>query len=1186
MSDGGFGTPARLRRQETVYQAIGKWRDGLINLTGSNRLLNFKPSKTGTVAVARPSPDEVLMRRGRWAFRALQPEPSGGEPATRLPAAPGFLDADKSPDELATALRSLYRRSTQAYLDQGLSVLYLAFGTLTWLDEDSTQYSSPLLLVPVQLEAKTRELPVLVPSDDDAVMNPALALKLEQHGVRLPRVDEVEDMALDGLLAGVRAAIAGRQGWSVTSSVALSCFSFAKEAMYRDLLRNGQRISEHPAIGALACGGPDAAGKEFAFDEIPEAEIDLRAAPEDTPVILDADSSQRACVAAALDGRSFVMDGPPGTGKSQTIANMIGALLNAGKTVLFVSEKVAALDVVRDRLDEAGLRPYLFELHSSKATRKEVAAELGRALDTVLVPPAPMAPADLDAVRRRRVELNAYADAMNRRRDPFGRSLHEVLGNISQLAEVPAAPAAGMAVAGLTVAALGEINCAAHSLASAWRPVLEGLSFPWRGLTHDGPVDALLYQAASALRTTEGMVQVNASLAVAAGLTRPSQAGHLAGLVDHLSVWPQGVPDEWLIAPDLEPVREAASLLDACLAEFAARGNEAAQAAGVPCETVPPSAALPQIPDLSTLVPPAIDSAGLDPGQLTALAASMTADAALLERRVASLGTIAAMLGLRPPATFGEASALLSVAVLAEAPDLPLRDWVSLEGFDDASRAADALRLAHDALETAEAEATRFYTQAALREDVAGLAERFATRHHGLARLSGEFRADKKLLASFAAGAISSGVARQHLSLAVAWKDAAASYTSAELQHSRILGSYYTGRGTDFSAAVRALEVARTAVRLTAGQVNHAADHLSRQAGPLAGVIPFAHEIERDLNAWRSAVAPAQAELLGGTLSAAAGWLRTQSGSLSALATFTKAVSAAVTHPLTSAQARHLVSLRDDADAAHVRLTAHASEFDETFGAFYDGPRTDIRRVRLAVEWAQLLRARFSVTGDPLTPAQIKAAAQTVPGGSLAAAASAWQQARAALAALFGDDRASELAAELDDYDDAAALIAALTEDTGGPGEWHAYQRARAALSAHGLDAAVAFCITERVPAAQLTPVFQRALLRQWAEHQLRTDPTLAVVRAQDRDSLITEYRRPDRALITAATGRIVRACNARRPRTDLGQAAVIRREAEKKKRHMPVRTLIERSRTVTQAIKPCFMMSPLSVSQFLVHGH
>ena len=235
----------------------------------------------------------------------------------------------------------------------------------------------------------------LKPAPEEPVVNPALALKLSRYGIDLPRVDDLEDITLTGVLDAVRAAVAGQDGWQVSDSLVLSYFSFAKEAMYRDLLDHEDQIAAHPAVAALASGGRGEASSGFFFDEIPEDEVDRRAAPESTPVILDADSSQRASIAAALDGRSFVMDGPPGTGKSQTIANMIGVLLHAGKTVLFVSEKAAALDVVRDRLDEAGLRAYLLELHSHKATRKQVAMALGTALDTVPVPPAPMSAMDV-----------------------------------------------------------------------------------------------------------------------------------------------------------------------------------------------------------------------------------------------------------------------------------------------------------------------------------------------------------------------------------------------------------------------------------------------------------------------------------------------------------------------------------------------------------------------------------------------------------------------------------------------------------------------------------------------------------------------------------------------------------------------------------------------------------------------
>lgn len=287
-------------------------------------------------------------------------------------------------------------------------------------------------------------------------------------------------------------------------------------------------------------------------------------------------------------------------------------------------------------------------------------------------------------------------------------------------------------------------------------------------------------------------------------------------------------------------------------------------------------------------------------------------------------------------------------------------------------------------------------------------------------------------------------------------------------------------------------------------------------------------------------------------------------------------------YTLTAGQARYLAGLRDAADAEHARLRERDAVFSDTFGDLYAGARTDIAAVRSAVEWARHLRVIVTGADAALSPAQAKAAGSPVPTSQLAAAADAWQRARDALVEAFSADRRPGLAAELDDYEDAADLIAALREDTGGKDEWHVYQAASAALAAHGLDVAIDFCISERVPSWQVPQVINRALLQEWAEHHLRTDPDLSAVRAADRDALVREYQELDRALIAAATGSIIRACNTRRPRSDIGESAVIHREAEKKKKHMPVRTLIERSRHVTQAIKPCFMMSPLAVSQYL----
>ena len=182
------------------------------------------------------------------------------------------------------------------------------------------------------------------------------------------------------------------------------------------------------------------------------------------------------------------MDGPPGTGKSQTIANMIGVLLHAGKTVLFVSEKAAALDVVRDRLAAAGLRAYLLELHSHKATRKQVAEELGGALDTVPVPPAAMTAMDVDTVRKRREAAQRLCRCHEPPRNPLGYRCMRCWAD-RRLQDVPVAPVDRHGAADLTV----EASARSRGARNAWRCVAAGPAGPtfvWRGVTERGSMVA------------------------------------------------------------------------------------------------------------------------------------------------------------------------------------------------------------------------------------------------------------------------------------------------------------------------------------------------------------------------------------------------------------------------------------------------------------------------------------------------------------------------------------------------------------------------------------------------------------------------------------------------------------------------------------------------------------------------
>ncbi len=222
------------------------------------------------------------------------------------------------------------------------------------------------------------------PVEDEAVLNPALIVKLKnEYKIDLPPLpEEWEGQSLTGLLSLVNQAVA-EMGWKTEPSVNLGLFSFQKLVIYKDLESNAALVTQHPIIKAIA----GIKEENLILDGLPdEKDLDKIEAPEKTYQVLDADSSQRVSIEYALRGQSFVMKGPPGTGKSQTIANIIAECIANGKSVLFVSEKMAALEVVYKRLSEVGLAHFCLELHSSKANKQEVVAELKRSLDENLIP--------------------------------------------------------------------------------------------------------------------------------------------------------------------------------------------------------------------------------------------------------------------------------------------------------------------------------------------------------------------------------------------------------------------------------------------------------------------------------------------------------------------------------------------------------------------------------------------------------------------------------------------------------------------------------------------------------------------------------------------------------------------------------------------------------------------------------
>lgn len=350
-------------------------------LVRENRAFTFLPGRASASAggpaegadegdeiaeLALPEDDEIDARGipGRHSDTRLQ---------TRL-----------TPAGLQKRLLDLYYDARTLEEEQGVNILFLALGSLRWVDPNNAANirHAPLILVPVALErGNAAEKFKLRWRQEEVAPNLSLEAYLERmHGLKLPPLDVAADtFDPTRYMDEVAEAVQAKPGWAVEpDDIVLSFFSFAKFLMYRDLDPEtwpaDAKLSNHPLLRALVAEGFDSGAP--LLDE--DATLDAHIEPAEMVHIVDCDSSQTLAVHEVRRGRDLVIQGPPGTGKSQTIANVIAAAVADGKTVLFVAEKMAALEVVKRRLDANGVGDVCLELHSNKANKRAVLDELGR----------------------------------------------------------------------------------------------------------------------------------------------------------------------------------------------------------------------------------------------------------------------------------------------------------------------------------------------------------------------------------------------------------------------------------------------------------------------------------------------------------------------------------------------------------------------------------------------------------------------------------------------------------------------------------------------------------------------------------------------------------------------------------------------------------------------------------------
>lgn len=1197
-----------LQGRERVLAQIELWRNELVNLTRRNRLLNFRPSKSSTLELVvepdelRPVVDHLLAGRS-WRFFEPPEVAEGEERPEQLMPAPGELITDKKEGgALLRTLRTLDRRAKQEYMDKGLWILYLAAGVLRWIDPDAKdEMSSPLVLVPVELQRESPRAPYrLAKADEEIVVNPALALKLEELGPALPTLDDSDEPDLDAYFERVGDLIRSKSGWDVQPRLVISYFSFHKEVMYRDLEANAEQIADHPLVDALVHGADE--GSSLDFEPLAEELLDEQGRPKDGATVLPADGTQRQCVNASADGNSFVMDGPPGTGKSQTIANMIAENIALGRTVLFVSEKAAALDVVETRMRQVGLGDYTLELHSHKATRKEVAQELARALSHHPQAGLEMPGGELADLARRRDELSARAAAVNEVREPLGRTLLSVIGRVAQLQDRPQAPHPEDIGLSLTPAELSDILSTAARLGRAWGPISRGGDFLWRDLDNitltaatQQRVDDQVDRAERALeRLVHSAATIRDELRLESSGDMPAFR-RLAHLLAHLQEKHE-VPAIWLTEPEFKGFE---TLRDARKELVENRAGEIESLAGVvghEFRALPFERLREMTDSVNALSGSPLGEGGqvMKRDELAALSAGLAETAQLFKDVARRIESVLQSFSLTEPSiTVERVREIATLGSLAASVDKPEAHWLDATTLPTVVQAKQALESLVLSFRQMRDELGSTFSDDVLDADLEGLISRFEKTHHGLGKLKGGYRTDKKAVASTTRSGRFTHEVLALLPRALEWQELKRSLGEAEAQYAAVLGDYYyRGEATDFGRIERALELGRHAIDLAGPDADVAAlqKQLGRQGTPSADMQTNAVWVLTRMIAWKEA---ADASLTSAVAESLAEQSLDDSQSMVArlehpalvLGDVVANVDDVVGRDLNAHEASLLLASRERLDRLERELEATRLEDETRLGPRYAGAETDWAALDVDLEWAADLRSLVGSEIDDDVASRLLSS--SIPPSELDEPLAEWAAARDAICGNFAPGRREELQQDfMTTVDDARELLRALRETLADILEWFEYSDSRARLIEQGVKEPLEFCEARALDAQAVPDVIERAVLERWADEVMALDKArISTVRADELSSIVEDFRRLDERVIELAAARVIRACNERRPRTSLGPAGIIQREGMKQRKHMPIRDLFARAGPVVQALKPCVMMTPLTVSQFLPPG-
>lgn len=1253
---------------DRVLGKIAEWRRQLLDLSKRNRLINCRVGPRGVLLLEHPGTDAIwdhlVVGNGLMRFplkSRLVPPPAGLTKAISgrtlfdgvaadsenqtTPAAvewqPEFEECVSSrrigehdiltrqtDRQLQTRLRRLSFSARSSLDEQGVNILFAAFGMLTWYEspDSDVAFNAPLLLVPVTLSQRGPEAEFeLCEYEDEVIANLCVREMLsEMFHCKLPEFtdDQIEKPGgrrayFDEVLRVVQGD-EGRKRWSINDQVVLGTFSFQKVPMWQDLGKNAEEIARHPLCRAMA---GDAAFSSGGVGDIPgPRELDARVHPNEVHTILDCDSSQLQAVVAAQRGASLVVDGPPGTGKSQTIANLIAEFLAAGKTVLFVSEKSAALEVVKRRLDQCRLGDFCLALHSHQANKKEVIAELGRCLALPNERHKDQS-ADLDRLKASRERLNHYVQTLHLPRAGLGLAPFVVHGRLAALGIGSISDCPLPDVLNLATSTVQDIEYRLELLTNCRAVIDEYSCHPWSGcratgfsLTLEDELRRTLSGLKEALVATTEPLQVLRRFRLIGEHSSRTQVQTVSQSVRPLLESPS-LSETWFAEPRVlsnavQKLHEVSSAYRTTLESLppfdqeswkADLGERLAVALRLRREDRARAPSLPEEPlrtrtslwqdfqdNIAKLREKVIDVQSRMDDFIRALRVKLDRDSPFrLLKRMGELGQYLAQTGRVLESWFDDAvrKELRRAAVKCQAQIAaiqPIRErlqprW-SAEAFEPV-----AASLIEDALKLDSFWKRLFGGWGQVKRQLLEL------RSEPLGSVASVF-ADLRRLRDF--------------------QQQQAKVAGLEIEHAADL-LRAPGNRVDWSATAAGLEEVeslRAQVRIPdrlkqvmamPGMLDR--DELGRASVALSGAL---NALELTFEKLKGDVS------FGKLVPFASGWVELNVTKLLAQIDETATTVSSTIESFESV----LELLPEDADLTlgdldrSVRQLPRLSAMREEarVAAASVTALVDVEHSPELLDWsdyaafAQSLSTFQNVCGNEPLESFAKLGSDPDLKRSLEQAlakldetlAGGFQSHWKTLGHLFAYSSSVSTGVILDQLNlsELQDWVTARLADLPRLLEWLTFRETEQALSELGVATVLSEILASKFPVDDAAQAFLRRLYRVWLDAVYQADPVLRGFQVAEHERLLQEFRELDRQSVAGAPHRIRgRLLNSsERPRANQlnappsSELGILTREVEKKRRHLPLRLLFKNVPTLTRRLKPCFMMSPLAVSTFL----